>query len=139
MYELDVEYRELSGELVKAAFEVHKTLGPGYLEKVYEDALVIELKLRNINFSRQKQIEIRYKTYPIAKGKIDLLIDNKIIVEIKAVECFAEIHRAQIISYLRATNLKLGLLMNFNVKYMKDGIRRVISTKIKTASSAALR
>ena len=107
--------------------EVHTYLGAGYLESVYEDALAHELSLRGIQFVRQYAIGIDYKGKIVGEGRIDLFVEDCLVIELKAVETLLPIHRAQVLSYLRATNCQLGLLINFNVVTLKQGgIRRVI-------------
>ena len=118
----------LAHQTIGAAIDVHRALGPGYLESVYEEALAIELSLRNIPFARQPEISVRYKQWEVGKSRLDLLVGQSLIVELKAVESLQEIHRAQLISYLRATGLQLGLLINFNVPVLKQGIKRVVLT-----------
>ncbi|MFA5689896.1 MAG: GxxExxY protein [Kiritimatiellales bacterium] len=120
---------ELTSAVIDACIEVHKTLGPGYLESVYEDALAIELTLRSIPFERQKTINLTYKGNPVGQNRLDFLIDEILILELKAVETLSPVHTAQIISYLKATNLSLGLLLNFNTPLMKQGIKRVVYSK----------
>ena len=112
--------------VIGAAIEVHRHLGPGFLEAVYEEAMAIELRLRGIPFERQKSIVVGYKEAAVGEGKLDLLVDGRLIVELKAVEALSAIHKAQMISYLRATHLHLGLLVNFNVPILKNGLQRVI-------------
>lgn len=119
----------LTDKVIGAAIEVHKILGPGYLEGVYEEALVHELQLRNIPLERQKVININYKDKPVGEGRLDLLIDKCLVVELKAVNELADIHVAQVLSYLKTTDLQLGLLINFNTRYLRDGIKRVIKSK----------
>ncbi|GMB01277.1 GxxExxY protein [Pelosinus sp. IPA-1] len=119
----------LIDKVIGAAIEVHKILGPGYLEGVYEEALVHELQLRNIPLERQKVININYKDKPVGEGRLDLLIDKCLVVELKAVNELADIHVAQVLSYLKTTGLQLGLLINFNTKYLCDGIKRVTKSK----------
>ena len=116
----------LATSVLDAAFEVHRTLGPGFLESVYEQALSMELTLRRIPFARQLPVGIRYKGREVGDGRLDLLIDGALVVEIKAVEQLAPIHIAQVISYLKAGGYPLGLLITFNVARLADGIRRVI-------------
>lgn len=117
---------QLAHEVIGAALEVHKRLGPGFLESVYEEALCIELNLRNIPFERQIPIDVEYKGTMVGQGRIDMLIAKLLIVELKAVEALAPIHSAQTISYLKATGKNLALLVNFNVSVLKDGIKRII-------------
>ncbi|HFD31599.1 MAG TPA: GxxExxY protein [Gammaproteobacteria bacterium] len=111
---------------IGAAIEVHKQLGPGYLESLYEEALAIELNLRNIKYKRQYKVNIQYKNNSIGDGRLDLLIENKLVVELKTVDILLPLHKAQVISYLKATNLHLGLLINFNTPLLKHGIKRII-------------
>jgi GxxExxY protein len=112
--------------VIGAALEVHQLLGPGYLESVYEEALSVELELRGISYERQKTIAVDYKGRAVGEGRLDLLVGGCLVVELKAVEAIAPIHVAQVISYLKATELPLGLLINFNVPLLKNGIQRVI-------------
>jgi GxxExxY protein len=105
---------------------VHKNLGPGYAESVYEEALCIELKERGIPFIKQPKVEVGYKGKIVGEGRLDLMVDGELIVEIKAVETLAPVHTAQVMSYLKATGKMLGLIINFNVPLLKEGIKRVI-------------
>jgi GxxExxY protein len=116
----------LANSVIGAAIEVHRHLGPGYLESVYEEALGIELSERKISFHRQYPISVVYKGKTVGEGKLDLLVENQLVVELKAVETLLPVHKAQVISYLKATNLHLGLLINFNVSVVRDGIQRII-------------
>lgn len=116
----------LSNEIIGAAIEVHKQLGPGLLESAYEYCLAHELGLRNIPFERQKELPVLYKGVPIDCGyRLDLLIGNLVIVELKAVDKLLPIHEAQLLTYLKLTKCKLGLLLNFNMILLKNGIQRV--------------
>jgi GxxExxY protein len=124
--EPDEELDRLARIVIGAAIEVHRQLGPGLLEGVYETALCIEFDLREIPFRRQEGVGITYKGRPVGKGKVDLLVGGRLIIELKAVEKLAPIHSAQMISYLRMTNRKLGLLINFNVPVLREGIKRVV-------------
>ena len=124
--ELDAYTNQLSGNIIGAAIEVHRTLGPGFLERIYEEALAIELEKQGIKFQQQYEFAINYKGQKIGLNKIDLLVEKHVIVELKAVESILPIHRAQIISYLKATNLHLGLLINFNVTLLKKGVHRIV-------------
>jgi len=103
-------------------------MGPGFIESVYEQALCVELGLRQIPYVRQASFNVAFKGLPVGIARVDLLVDNCLIVELKSVAQLLPIHRSQLISYLRATNAPLGLLINFNVKLMKTGIRRVINS-----------
>jgi len=124
--EPDQATNELAHAVIGAAIEVHRQLGPGFLESVYEEALSVELEDRQIPFERQMEISVPYKHRHIGVQRIDLLVGGSLIVELKAIEALAEIHRAQVISYLKATHLRLGLLINFNVPILKDGIQRIV-------------
>ena len=118
---------QLTREIISCAIEVHSILGPGLLENVYEEALCHELNLRNIPFERQKEIELSYKGQAVGLHRLDLVVDDKIILELKAVNELNKIYEAQIISYLKATGLQLGLLINFNAVKLKEGIKRFIN------------
>lgn len=117
---------DLAHSVIGAAIEVHRTLGPGFLESVYEESLCIELKLRNLAFERQHIISVNYKGYTVGENRLDVLVENQLIVELKAVESLEAIHTAQVISYLKATGHLLGLLINFNVPILKNGVRRIV-------------
>ncbi len=123
-----MELEEIGRQIVDAAYEVHKTLGPGLLESAYEACLKYELYSRNIKFLSQMEIPVVYKgvTVDIAY-RLDLLVEERIIVEIKSVERLNDLHLAQILSYLKMKDLNLGYLINFNVKYFKNGIKRVVN------------
>ena len=112
--------------LLDAAFAVHTILGPGFVERIYEDALCYELTLRHVPFERQKGILVPYKDLRIEGQRIDLLIGGLVIAELKAVSEVHLVHQAQLMSYLKATGLRLGFIINFNVPHLKDGIRRIV-------------
>jgi GxxExxY protein len=124
--EPEKELDALAHAVIGAAIEVHRLLGPGYLESVYQKALEIELQLRGIAFKPRKPITLLYKSHNVGKGSPDFVVGDVLLVELKAVEALAPIHKAQVISYLKATNLHLGLLINFNTTVLKDGIKRII-------------
>ncbi len=126
MREPDREIDELASAVIGAAIEVHRVLGPGFLESVYEEALAVELELRGIEFERQKSVHLDYKGHSIGEGRLDLFVKDRLVVELKAVDTMAPIHTAQIMSYLKALDLPLGLLINFKVSLLKHGIKRVI-------------
>jgi GxxExxY protein len=102
--------------------------GPGFLESVYEEALAVELGLRGLAFKRQVPIALQYKGTPIGQGRLDFLVAERLVVELKASEGLLPVHLAQVLSYLKATGQTLGLLINFNVRHLRQGIRRVILT-----------
>lgn len=116
----------LARKTIGAAIEIHSRLGPGFLEVVYEEALAIELSERDIPFERQEPFEILYKDQGIGQGRLDLLIGGEVIVELKAVERVLPIHKAQVISYLKAMDLNLAVLINFNTRTLREGIQRVV-------------
>ena len=116
---------QLSQAVIGAAITVHRELGPGYLESLYEEALSLELSAIGVSFVRQAPVIVRYRETEIGHGKLDLLVEDRLIVELKAVEALSPIHTAQVISYLKATGFKTGLLINFNVAVLKDGVRRI--------------
>ena len=121
------DQEEIGKQVVDCAFQVHKTLGAGLLENIYEAAFIWELENRNISFETQKEIPIQYKSHNLdLKYRLDLLIGNKIIVELKCVERLSPIHDAQILTYLKLMDLRLGYLINFNVPMIKNGIKRKV-------------
>ena len=124
--EPDGELDQFAREVIGAAIEVHRILGPGYLESVYEEALGVELKLRSIEFQRQVPVAVIYKDTKIGEGRLDILVRGRLIVELKAVDNLAPIHEAQVISYLKTTGRQLALLINFNTMLLRDGIKRVV-------------
>jgi GxxExxY protein len=123
-----MEQAALTEQIIGAAIEVHRELGPGLLESAYEAALAHELHLSGINFERQKEMPVRYKGFLIEVGyRIDLLIENQVVVELKAVAEMNPIFEAQLITYLKLSGRRVGLLINFNVPKLKDGlIRRIV-------------
>ena len=118
--------KEITEKIISCALDIHSSLGPGLLENLYEEAMEHELKSRGIQYKRQKELEIAYKGNPIGKYRLDYLIENKVSVELKCVEAIKGIHIAQLLTYLRAENIRIGLVINFNVERLKDGIKRVI-------------
>jgi GxxExxY protein len=131
------ETKELDGlteAVIGAAIDVHRVLGPGFPEAVYERALCIELAARSIEFVQQAVVLVNYKDAPVGEARLDVLVADKLVVELKSVEAYSPVHRAQVLSYLRATGLPLGLLINFNVRVLRDGIRRVVLTTPQTSA-----
>ncbi len=117
----------LSSIIVGAAIEVHRHLGPGLLESVYEECLCRELRLREITFERQVALPLEYKGFPLDCGyRLDLIVGSLVVVELKAVEKLDPIHEAQLLTYLRLSGLWLGLLVNFNVPVLRSGIKRLV-------------
>ena len=120
------EFDTLTGDIIGAAIEVHRALGPGLLESAYEACLMYELRLRRLNVEHQKPLPIFYKDVIIDCGyRLDIVVENQVIVEIKSVSGIAPIHEAQLLSYLKMSDYKRGLLINFNVTMLKDGLRRM--------------
>ncbi len=119
------EINEITSQIIGAAIEVHKQLGPGLLESAYEACLAYELIDRGLQIEHQKPLPVRYKDVQLDAGyRLDLLVQDIVIVELKAVEKILPIHEAQILSYLKLSGIKVGLLINFNVKLLKNGIKR---------------
>ena len=119
---------DLTGGVIGAAIEVHKALGPGLLESTYEECLCIELRLRNLPYERQKEIPITYKGVNLdCAYRLDIVISNQLIVELKACEEIQPIHEAQLLTYLKLSGIKVGLLINFNVPVLKEGIKRLVN------------
>jgi GxxExxY protein len=120
---------QISASIIDAAIEVHRTLGgPGLLESIYEDALAYELELRNIPIKRQLPVPVLYKVVPVRDAlRLDLLVDDRVIVEVKATESLLKVHSAQVLTYLRLTQRKLGLVLNFGQPLLRDGISRVVN------------
>ncbi len=116
----------LTYAIIGAAMEVHRTLGPGFMEAVYEEALCVEMRSRSIPFTRQVQVSVDDKGINVGSGRLDRLVDDSVIVELKTVDAIGPIHVAQMLSYLRITRHLLGLILNFNVRALRDGgIERV--------------
>ena len=124
--EPDPELDRLAHEVIGAAIEVHKKLGPGLDEGLYERALCVEFRLRQIDFVRQVIVAVDYKGEIIGEKRLDFIIAGRLIVELKAVEELSSLHKAQVLTYLKIAKLKLGLLINFNTAILKDGIKRIV-------------
>ena len=117
---------DISGEIVDAAMSVHTALGPGLLESAYQAALVYELRSRGLRVETEVELPVRYRDVRLEVGyRLDLLVESEVIVEIKSVDSLAPIHQAQLLSYLRLSGKRLGLLINFNVAHLRDGIKRL--------------
>lgn len=122
-----MELNKTTEQIIGAAIEVHKVLGPGLLESAYEECLCRELGLRDLQFERQRSLPVEYKGVKLDCGyRLDLLVESTVVVEIKSVSIIEPIHEAQLLTYLKLGGWKLGLLINFNVPVLKDGIRRRI-------------
>ena len=122
---LGEDMNALTGEVIGAAIEVHRVLGPGFLEEVYKEALVVEFMIRGIHHEVEKSISLIYKGHDVGRGRLDFLVADCLVVELKAVQTLAPIHEAQLLSYLKITKRTLGLLINFNVTLLTDCITRI--------------
>ena len=122
-----MELNQVTERIIGAAIEVHRALGPGLLESAYESCLAYEIAQRGLRVEQQKPLPVVYKEVSLDAGyRLDLLIERSVIVELKAVEALTPLHKAQMLSYLKLSGLKLGLLINFNVQILRNGIQRVI-------------
>ena len=123
-----MELNQITDQIIGASIDVHLSLGPGLLESAYEACLAYELVQRGLIVEQQKSLPIIYKEVSLDTGyRLDLLVERSVIVELKAVDSLTPLHKAQLLSYLKLSGLKLGLLINFNVRVLKNGIQRVIS------------
>ena len=123
-----MDINTLSSKVIGAAIEVHKVLGPGLLESAYEECICHELNIRDVSFERQKPLPLVYKGRSLDCGyRLDLVVEDAIVVELKSCNNIEPIHQAQLLTYLKLSGLKLGLLLNFNVPMMRDGIVRVVN------------
>ena len=118
--------KALTNQIISCAIEVHKTLGPGLLENIYESALAREFTIRKIKFERQKEVYLVYKQRKVGRHRIDFMVEEQVVLELKAVETVYSIYEAQILTYLKATGKRVGLLINFNNLRIIDGIKRFI-------------
>ena len=125
---IECQENDISGKIIGVAIEVHRKLGPGLLESAYEECLCCEMALRGIKFERQVPLPLNYKGVDLDCGyRLDLLVEDKVIVELKSIEALEPIHDAQLLTYLRLRNAWLGLIINFNVMMLKDGVRRLVN------------
>ena len=122
----DMAINKLTERIIGCAIEVHRQLGPGLLECIYESAMAIELEFGGIGFQRQVAVPIRHRERLIGEHRLDLIVENIVIVELKSVERFDPIFEAQLLTYLKLTKIKVGLLINFNSRLLRDGIKRFI-------------
>jgi GxxExxY protein len=119
---------QVTEKIIGAAIEIHKTLGPGLLESAYEECLCYELSRAGLHFQRQVDLPVLYKEVRLDCGyRLDLIVEDVVIVELKTVECLLPIHEAQLLTYLKMKNLRVGLLINFNIPVLKDGIKRMVN------------
>ncbi len=123
-----MELNDITESIIGAAIEIHKEIGPGLLESIYQKCLVYELKLRGLNIETEVPISIQYKGLELKDAcRADMIVENKVIVELKAVENIHPVYTAQLLSYLKMSSLSLGLLINFNVSRLADGVKRVVN------------
>ena len=123
-----MDMNQLTGQIIAAAIEVHKTLGPGLLESAYEECLCRELSLRGFSYERQKEVPVEYKGVRLDCGyRLDIVVSESVVLELKACDRLERIHQAQLLTYLKLTGIKYGLLINFNVSVLKDGIKRMVN------------
>jgi GxxExxY protein len=123
---VDQEVERIVREVIGAGLAVHRQLGPGFLEAVYDGAVAVELRCRGLTCERQSRIHVQYRGETVADHRLDLLVERCVVVEIKAVNKLRPIHQAQILSYLKASGHRVGLLMNFNVRLFVDGLQRFV-------------
>lgn len=132
-------FKALTQKVIGACIDLHRHLGPGLLESAYEECLCYELAQLGIRFERQKPLPVKYKSVSLDCGyRLDLVIENRVIVELKAVENLLPIHEAQLLTYLKLSGLTLGLLINFNVPVLKNGIKRVANNFVDSSASLRL-
>lgn len=135
------DMKDLTEKIIGAAIEVHKTIGPGLLESAYEECLAHEMRLRGLNFERQVPLPVAYKRVKLDCGyRLDFLVEKTVVLELKAIEALQPIHEAQLLTYLKLGGWTVGLLINFNVPVLKQGIKRIVNQyKEFSAASASLR
>jgi len=122
------DLNKITEHIIKAAVDIHKTLGPGLLETAYEKCLVYELSQKNLKIEQQKPLPVIYKNVKLdCAYRLDLLVEDEVVVELKAVEILLPIHQAQLLSYLKLASFKVGLLLNFNERFMVNGIKRLVN------------
>lgn len=136
----ELEINEITERIIGACIEIHRQLGPGLLESAYEECLCHELALTGLRFERQKPLPVSYKSVHLDCGyRLDLVVEGKVIVELKTVDQLAPIHDAQILTYLKLSGLTVGLLINFNVPVLKDGLKRIVNNFQDFSASPRLR
>jgi GxxExxY protein len=130
---LDASFNAITHEIIGAAIEVHRTLGPGLLESTYIPCLRYELSARNLRFVAERRLPIVYKTMPLdVMYRVDLIVEDLVVIEVKSVATLLSVHEAQLLTYLALTGCPAGLLINFNVAKLTDGVKRLISTRSNT-------
>ncbi len=130
--------KELTGKIIGAAIEVHKTIGPGLLESAYEECLAQEMKMRGLSFQRQFPLPVAYKGAMLDCGyRLDFVVEKAVVLELKTIDAFAPIHEAQLLTYLKLGAWTVGLLINFNIPVLKNGIKRVVLNYNETSAFSA--
>jgi GxxExxY protein len=120
-------HQDLTERIIGAAIEVHRALGPGLLESIYQTCLAHEMALRGLRFEKEKPLPVEYKGVKLESGyRLDFVVDDKVVVELKAVDSIHDVHKAQLLTYLKLTGCKVGLLLKFNAAVLKDGIERLV-------------
>ncbi len=120
-------HQDVTEKIIGAAIEVHRALGPGLLESIYQTCLAHEMTLRGLRFEKEKPLPVEYKGIRLESGyRLDFIVDGKVVVELKAVDSIHDVHKAQLLTYLKLTGCKVGLLLNFNSAILKDGIERLV-------------
>jgi GxxExxY protein len=134
-----MEINQLTERVIGACIEIHKTLGPGLLESAYEECLCHELRLAGLRFERQKPLPVAYKGVQLDCGyRLDVVVENKVVVELKSVDVLAPIHEAQLLTYLKLSGLTVGLLINFNVPVLRRGVKRIVNHYEENAEQVQL-
>ena len=133
-----MEINDLNARVIGACIEIHRTLGPGLLESAYEECICHELRLAGLSFERQKPLPVAYKDVKLDCGyRLDVVVENMLLVELKSVEALAPIHEAQVLTYLKLSGLTVGMLINFNVPVLRRGINRVVNHYDETSESGS--
>ncbi|MFI4860362.1 MAG: GxxExxY protein [Phycisphaerales bacterium JB063] len=126
MFDLGHETEALAKRVIGAGIEVHRALGPGYLEKTYQSAMSVELHHLGIEHVIEQPVQVLYRGVSVGEGRLDIVFPGFFLIELKTVDVLADVHRAQVIAYLKATGLKLGYLMNFKTAVLREGIQRIV-------------
>jgi GxxExxY protein len=137
MRDMPSKLNQLTESVIGAAIEVHRQLGPGFHESTYHRAMEIELEIRGVPFVSESPVELGYIGRSIGEGRVDLLVGGSIVVELNTVERIAPIHHAQVISYLKATRHTVGLLINFNIELLRDGVKRIVLSEKRPSSATS--
>jgi GxxExxY protein len=124
---LPADLEEIAHRVIGCGLRVHTALGPGFKESIYQEAMCLEMNASGLSFEREKPIVVRYRDWDIPGQRLDLVVEGRIVVELKAVRRLKEVHRRQVVSYLKAANLRLGIVMNFNTNHLRQGIKRVVN------------